>query len=96
MMLRTRTNCCVLAEMRHVNGSTCDCKLHRGGNGAHSTQCLSGTQRKHLYVCRNAAVVMPKHFNFISMFPSILVDAVVALSLCGMNAIYISVFLEIE
>lgn len=55
-----------------------------------------GHKRKHLYVCRNAAVVMPKHFNFISMFPSILVDAVVALSLCGMNAIYISVFLEIE
>lgn len=30
MMLRPLANCCVLAEKWNVNGSTCDCKLHRG------------------------------------------------------------------
>lgn len=98
MMLRPLTNCCVLAARRHVNGSTCDCKLHRGAMELTEPSVYLGHNTSIcMFVGMLRCGVMPMHFNvgsFECAFLYISVHVVVVLGLC--RVIKVEVQLTIE
>ncbi len=65
MVLRLLTNCCVLAARWHVNGSTCDCKLHRGATELTEPSVYLGQNMSIcMFVGMHQCGVMPVHDIF--------------------------------